>query len=217
MRRSISTTMAKLGASLVSLCVFAGTAFGRPPPPPEEYEIAPAKPTLIEWSTWVRFGVAIAHGEAPTSTIARTTTAPTREADRRFAGAFGIGVSLPLGSKARIGAWAEMRGWELPVAGGELMLIPGDLDLFFYKGKGAISLRGGGNPDVWTGQLGLHYRAPWDLFGERPRSSRYMIGVGFVATATQSRLDPHDWSATLGLELEPLGALRYLLGIRSWY
>jgi hypothetical protein len=70
---------------------------------------------------------------------------------------------------------------------------------------------------VWTGQLGIAYRAPWDLFGERPRSSRYMIGVGLVATATQSRLDPKDWSATVGLEFEPVGALRYVLGIRSWY
>jgi hypothetical protein len=205
-------------ASLVSLCVFAGTALARPPPDPEEHEYdSRQKPTLIEWSTWIRGGVAVATGEAPTTTVARSTTLPTREADRRFAGAVGIEITLPVGSRARIGAWAELRGWELPVAGGELLLVPGDLDMFFYKGKGAISLRGGGNPDVWTGQLGLHYRAPWDLFGERPRSNRYMIGVGFVATAAQSRLDPHDWSATLGLELEPLGAIRYLLGIRSWY
>lgn len=209
--------MQTLLGSLVSLCVLAGVAIARPPPP-DEYEPPPSpKPTLIEWSTWIRGGVAIARGEAPS--IARTTVPehPLREADRRFAGAFGLGITLPVGSRARIGAWAELRGWELPIAGGELLVIPGDLDLFFYKGKGAISLRGGGNPDVWTGQLGVHYRAPWDLFGDRPRSSRYMIGVGFVATATQSRHDPHDWSATLGLELEPLGAIRYLLGIRSWY
>ena len=44
-----------------------------------------------------------------------------------------------------------------------------------------------------------------------------MIGVGIVATVTQSRHDSHDWSALVGLELEPLGAVRYLLGIRSWY
>ncbi len=219
--------MSKVLASLVSVCVLTGVAVAHPPPPPDDDDrfapppppqlVAPSeKPTLIEWTTWVRFGVAIAHGEAPTTTIARTTE-PMREADRRFAGALGLGVTLPLGHRARIGAWAELRGWDLPVAGGELQIIPGDLDLFFYKGKGVVSLRGGGNPDLWTGQLGLHYRAPWDLFGERPRGSRYMIGVGVVATATQSRLDPHDWSATIGVELEPLGALRYLLGVRSWY
>lgn len=212
--------MAKLLLSLVSLCALAGTAIARPPPPPDDdYSntlAAPDKPTLIEWSSWVRFGVVVAHGDPPATTIARTTE-PVREADRRFAGALGFGITLPVGSSARIGAWAEMRGWSLPIAGAELMVIPGDLDLFFYKGKGAISLRGGGNPDVWTGQLGFYYRAPWDLFGERPRSSRYMIGVGLVATATQNRLDRSDWSATVGLELEPIGALRYLLGIRSWY
>jgi hypothetical protein len=211
--------MQRLLASLVSLCVLAGTALAHPPPPPdpEEYEAPSEKPTLVEWSTWIRLGVAVATGEAPSTTVARTTTPPAHEADRRFAGALGAGVSLPLGSKARIGAWVEVRGWEVPIVGGELLLIPGDLDMFFYKGKSAISLRAGGNPDIATGQLGFYYRAPWDLFGSRPRSSRYMIGVGVVATATQSRLDSHDWSATVGLEFEPVGALRYLLGIRSWY
>ncbi|MFN0245577.1 MAG: hypothetical protein ACKV2T_01630 [Kofleriaceae bacterium] len=210
--------MAKLLASLVSLCLLAGTAIARPPPPYEYPEVSSStRPTLIEWSSWVRLGVAVAHGDAP-STIARTTTEPIREADRRFAGALGLDVTLPIGSWARIGAWAEMRGWELPVAGGELLFIPGDLDMFFYKGKSALVLRAGGNPDLWTGQVGFHYRAPWDLFRERtPRGSSYTIGVGIVATGTQSRLDPEDWAVTVGLEFEPIGALRYVLGIRSWY
>lgn len=208
--------MSKVLASLVSVCVLAGVAFAHPPPPPEEIAAPTTRPTLIEWSTWLRGSVTIAHGSTPSPTVARTVE-PVREADRRFAGALGLDVSLPLGSHARVGAWVEVRGWELPVVGGELLVMPGDLDLFFYKGKGAISARAGGNPDIWTAQLGLHYRAPWDLFGERPRNHRYMIGVGVVATATQNRLDPSDWSATIGLELEPLGALRYLLGVRSWY
>jgi hypothetical protein len=89
--------------------------------------------------------------------------------------------------------------------------------MFFYKGQSAITARAGGNPDQLTAQLGVAYRAPWNLFGTKPRSNRYMIGVGVVATATQSRHDPHDWSATVGLEFEPIGALRYVLGIRSWY
>ena len=46
---------------------------------------------------------------------------------------------------------------------------------------------------------------------------RYMIGVRMVASVTQSNENEKLWSATLGLETEPVGALRYLLGIRSWY
>jgi hypothetical protein len=211
--------MAKLLASLVSLLLLAGTAIARPPPPDDYPATSPsAKTTLIEWSTWVRLGVAVATGNVEETTIARATTPPMREADRRFGGAFGLDVTLPIGSWARIGAFAELRGWELPVAGGELIFIPGDLDMFFYKGKSALVLRAGGNPDLWTGQVGFHYRAPWDLFRDRvPRGSSYTIGVGVVATGTQSRLDPEDWSVTVGLEFEPIGALRYVLGIRSWY
>ena len=44
-----------------------------------------------------------------------------------------------------------------------------------------------------------------------------MIGVRVVVSATRSLDDPRDWSATVGLEAEPIGALRYLLSIRSWY
>lgn len=210
--------MPRLLVGLVLLAALTGTALAHPPPDERE-EIASdePKPTLIEWSTWVRGSVAVATGDSPTTTTARSTTPPVHEADRRFAGALGIDFTLPIGSSIRIGAWAEARGWEIPVAGGELITIPGDLDMFFYKGKSAVVLRAGGNPDLWTGQLGVHYRAPWKLFGDQPRGSRYMIGVGFVATGTQSRIDPHDYSVTLGLELEPIGAIRYLLGIRSWY
>lgn len=45
----------------------------------------------------------------------------------------------------------------------------------------------------------------------------YEIGARFVLAATRAYRDPRDWTATLGLEVEPVGALRYLLGIRSWY
>lgn len=185
------------------------------PPPPLEVATTPG-PTLVEWTTWLRGTIAVASGNPAPGAVARTTT-PTREADRNVAGAAGVGFTLPLGSHTRIGAWAELRGWDTPFIGGELTLIPGDLDMFFYKGKSAITARAGGNPTHLTAQLGVAYRAPWDLNGQQPRSSRYMIGVGLVANVTQSRLDPHDWSATVGLELEPVGALRYLLGIKSWY
>ena len=48
-------------------------------------------------------------------------------------------------------------------------------------------------------------------------TSRYMIGVRLVASATRAIADPDDWAMSLGLEFEPVGALRYVAGIKSWY
>jgi hypothetical protein len=44
-----------------------------------------------------------------------------------------------------------------------------------------------------------------------------MIGVRLVASATRATGDPDDWSMSFGIEFEPLGSLRYVGGIRSWY
>ena len=196
----------------------ATEALAHPPPDPEiAYAGETERPTLIEWTTWLRGGIVVDRAEpAPTSAARTTTPVGNIERDRTLGGAIGAGFTLPLGNKLRFGPWVELRSWGLPLVGGEVTALPGSLDLFFYKGSSAITVRAGANPDVRSAQLGLAYRAPWDLFGPRPRASRYMIGVGVVATVTQSRTDPKDWSALVGLELEPLGAIRYLLGIRSW-
>lgn len=203
----------------LAVLLATASALAHPPPDPEiAYSAQEERPTLIEWTTWLRGGIVVDHSTPPSSdTLARTTAPEMREGDRRIGGALGAGFTLPIGSHLRVGPWAEVRGWGLPLVGGEITALPGSLDMFFYKGQSAITLRAGANPDVRSAQLGFAYRAPWDLFGQRPRSSRYMIGVGIVGTVTQSRQDPHDWSALVGLELEPLGAIRYLLGIRSWY
>jgi hypothetical protein len=212
--------MHRLVVGFATLLVVVDPVAARPPPDQGQYEIASdPKPTRIEWTTWLRGAIVVASGDpAPTTDgIARAVSPASSESHRDVAGAVGIGLTLPLGHRVRVGAWAEVRGWDLPLLGGELTVIPGDLDLFHYKGKSAVTVRAGGNPDLLTAQLGIAYRAPWDLFGDRPRNSRYMIGAGLVATVTQSRFDRSDWSATVGLEFEPLGAIRYLLGIKSWY
>lgn len=199
------------------LVLFATTDALARPVELAEVETPTDKPTLIEWTTWVRGGLVVDHSDPTSSPLARTTAPPMAQSDRTIGGAVGAGFTLPLGSSLRAGPWVELRGWGLPLIGAEVTAIPGSLDMFFYKGQSAITLRAGANPDVRSAQLGFAYRAPWDLFGPRPRASRYIIGAGIVATVTQSRTDPHDWSALVGLELEPLGTIRYLLGIRSWY
>ena len=54
-----------------------------------------------------------------------------------------------------------------------------------------------------------------------PGSGSYTItrrGFTYAITVSVCSLDdPRDWSVTGGLEVEPVGAIRYLLGIRSWY
>ncbi len=199
--------------ALLSLLVLATPVAASPPP---DYYIASPTATLVEWTTWLRGALVVAQSEPKPPDGVVAAVAPSTE-HHQVDGAAGAGFTLPLGRRARIGAWVELRGWDTALVGGELTLLPGNLDLFQYKGKSAITMRAGGNPTQLTAQLALAYRAPWDLFGDQPRRSRYMIGTGLVATVTQSRFDPHDWSATVGIDFEPLGAIRYVLGIRSWY
>ena len=49
------------------------------------------------------------------------------------------------------------------------------------------------------------------------RTARYMAGVRVVASVTRGLDDPRAWSATIGVEFEPVATLRMLLVARSWY
>lgn len=199
----------------LTLAALAGTAAARPPP--EIAEDVPARP-MIEWSTWLR----VAYGtEAVASTIAaRATEPPARERATTWEVALGADATLPISSSGdvRVGPWVELRDQRV-IAGGELVIggVPKRLNLFFYRGTGIVSLRVGGTPEVGTASLAYGYSAPWRLWGPWRGSTRYLIGVRFVGTVTRAHDDPDDWKATVGVEVEPIGALRYLLGIRSLY
>lgn len=205
---------------LASLLVWSHAAAHPPPPPdPEPEEHRP----LVEWSSWVRFGFGTTHEAL---TVATKGAGASDEIRSRavFQAALGLDLSLPLTRRGdvRLGAWGEFRGFsDHPVGGGEVLLtaVPRKLDLFFYEGQGILALRAGGNDQVWTGSLAYGYLAPWNLFGSTRSgdASRYMIGVRLVANVTVDRDDRRLWTATGGVEVEPVGALRYLLGIRSWY
>lgn len=204
------------GLALLIVVAVVGEAGARPPPPPEEtYE---EKMPVVEWSTWVR----VAWGTAPAERVARARVqSPGVEIEDRESGwesAVGAELSLPLG-RVRVGPWIEARTSSGVVAGGQLVVakVPRDLDMFWYEGEGVLMLRAGGNRDVRTMAVAYGYRAPWALWGPWRGTSRYMIGLRMVASVTQSNENEKLWSATLGLETEPVGALRYLLGIRSWY
>lgn len=208
--------------ALLVLVVLCGTAFAHPPPPPDEepYDSGSWRehPARVEWSTWVR----VAYGWAEPrhdGAIARTTepTMPTADDGAgRWEAGVGIEGSLVVSNHTRLGAWAELRGRQ-GFGGAELVLTgaPESMDLFLYKGEGVLAVRGGIGPEKQvTGAIAYGYRCPWNMFGRAPRGIRYEIGARVVLTMTRS---PEEWSSTIGLEFEPIGAIRYLLGIRSWY
>ena len=204
------------GLTLVLLGLCAGTAAARPPPEPEEESTN--RPS-IEWSTWFRLGFGYAVAQPPAS-LPRMVEAPVRAPGTAWAVGLGAEASVGIanGGDVRFGLWGELRGTEL-FGGGQLVVtgVPEKLDMFLYNGEGVLMLRAGGNPDRGSAAIAYCYLAPWKLWGPWTGPTRYMIGVRFVATYTRAWENPRDWSATFGIEAEPVGALRYLLGIRSWY
>ena len=214
-------TPAPMRARLALLAVLASTAtaLAHPPPPPEE-EATPRRARL-EWSSWLR----VAYGSAPAPTTAAARVVgpvdPGADRDHGWEVALGADATVDIGADGdlRLGPWVELRTSSDAMIGGELQItgLPRKLDMFWYEGRGVLALRAGGNRDLATAAIAYGYQAPWDLMHPRHGATRYMIGVRVVATATQAIDDPRIWSATLGVETEPVGALRYLLGVRSWY
>ena len=192
-----------------------------PPPPPPPPLPDPTDwretPALFEWSSWLGIGFGVA--ASPTTATARSSD-PSATNDLHTAVAFtaGVDVTLPITHAVRVGPWLGVSGLE-PMAGAELQVTraPTTIDMFWYRGEGTWTLRAGAGLDHSTAAIAWGYRCPWKLWGPYKRSTRYEIGARIVLAATRSHTDAHDWSTTLGLEIEPIGTIRYVLGIRSWY
>jgi hypothetical protein len=203
------------GLALGLLCLLVSSAAAGPPP----LEVARRERPVIEWSTWFRLGFG-REAQPATEAIPRMLEAAPIESATVWSAALGAEASVGMDRDGdlRFGIWSELRGLEL-FSGVELVLtrVPERIDMFLYDGQGILMVRGGGNPDRGTAALAYGYLAPWKLWGPWTGPTRYMIGARFVATYTRAWNDPRDWSATFGIEAEPAGALRYLLGIRSWY
>ncbi len=166
--------------------------------------IEPERPT-VEVSTWLGLG----YGEAShaTHTIARTITPlPTSERSGAWDAAAGADLSLGVArdGNLRLGAWGEARMSSGPVLGVEL-LVEG-LPRRLSAGDGLVALRVGGNAHAVTTALAYGYHASWSY--DHPR---YTIGLRVVGAVTRSLDDRRDWTATAGIELEPLGVLRYVM------
>jgi hypothetical protein len=185
----------------------------------DEVEVLPERPA-VEWSIWGRLGVGIASqsrldaiaAEQPdahrpiAAASARTTTwEAAASADLTF--------SLAHDGGLRLGGWGEIRTSSGSVAGAELViegLRPHPYDSRI-GGAGSLVLRAGGNVRVVTGAVGLGYvgsfprRDPW------LRSADHVVGARIVASMNRSLGAPHDWFVTVGVEVEPIGAVRALL------
>jgi len=178
----------------------------------ELIEVRYARPA-VEWSTWARLGYGIAAHEP--SLLARSSHPPVGESDPLWEGALGADLTFGVAKRGdlRLGAWGELRTSSGPVLGGELVvegLPPRPYDSSI-GGTGSIVLRAGGNEHVATWAVGFGY------VGSFPRSDpwlgwmRHLVGVRLVASTNYSLDTSHDWSATLGLEIEPIGALTYVV------
>jgi hypothetical protein len=186
-----------------------------PPAPPIEWRSTPA---TFEWSTWLGLGFGAASSPPPAA--AARTTQPGAPAEPHVAWIFhgGVDVTLPITHAVRVGPWLGIENTEA-MTGVELSVTraPADVDMFWYRGEGVWTLRAGGGDTHATAALGWGYRCPWKLWGPYSRTSRYEIGARIMFVVTRAYTEPRDWTGTLGLEVEPVGALRYLLGIKRWY
>jgi hypothetical protein len=198
------------------------------PPPDDHFLVEPDRVgdwhtdrATFEWSSWIRLGYGV--GRETSYQVARSDS-PTpvgvmKVEDQRQLIDAGLGadVTFPIPTKrVRMGPWIELRPHGT-FLGAEVSVAGKPLDMFFYEGERVLAIRGGASLSDVTAAVAYGYRCPWKLWGPYNRSTRYMIGVRIVGSFTRSQSDPGDWYGSLGLEFEPVGSLRYVAGIRSWY
>nr|HEX4314721.1 hypothetical protein [Kofleriaceae bacterium] len=161
----------------------------------------PTRPRL-EWSLWGRVGAGTA--TQPADSLARTiverppAAASTTISEAAVAADLTLGVAFD--GDLRVGAWGELRTTTDPVAGGELVVEGSRL-----AGAGSLVLRVGANSRVVTGELGVGYVGSWSA-GYHDRL-RHVVGARVVLEANRALDDPRDRSITVGIEVEPIGAL----------
>src|SRR5262249_12760422 len=162
--------------------------------------------------TWVRGGAGIA-SRAP-DVAARGVTQPMTETAGTGEAALGadVSVSIARDGDVRLGGWGEMRTTSGPVLGGELIVggLPPRPYVSDFNGTGNVVLRVGANEHVIAAELGFGYAGTFARTDPWTRVASQAAGAHVVVSTTYSR-DTHDWSMTLGLEIDPIGVARYLI------
>ena len=211
-------------AALALACAVPSVASAHTPPP----RYPRLRPTL-EVSPWVGLGggALVVDGEG------------TGVFDLRL----GCDETLPVdrGGDVRVGAFGEVATASFAsvqaVGGLELFLgaAPRPLRMFYYPGEGAFTARLGAGW-VWRDHavadarsspvasltLTWGYRAPFSLRDYRDQSERepnqrdtlrYMTGARLWVGATVDLAGATAWQLSGGIEFEPVGSFRYLLGL----
>jgi hypothetical protein len=212
--------------AVVALAVLAPAAHARA----DEPNTGDCERPTGELSTWLRLG---GGGVVPRG----------ERAEGVVDAGLGYDFTLPASpdGDVRVGIWGGIDAPDFislsPGGGLELFIaaVPSELDLFLYEGEGVLSIRAGAgyafrgarqgeDGPFATATIAYGYRAPWNLWdrwrcasveqGERRAPQRYMIGARFYVTGSVS-FDRSErvWSLAGGIEFEPVGALRYLLGL----
>lgn len=168
----------------------------------------------VEWSVWTRLGVGIASPRQPDVASRQITPQPPIVGPTSiWEGAATADLTFRAGSgDLRLGVFGELRTTSDPVVGGELVLegLPPHPYGSNIGGTGNIVVRVGANDRLITTALGFGY------VGSYPRSDpwipwlRHMVGGRVIVTTNHSLDEPGNWSATLGLEVEPSGVVRAL-------
>jgi hypothetical protein len=168
--------------------------------------------TTLEWSTWARASIGIA--SRPPDIAVRGIAQPMPESSG--VGDAGLGADLSAsvaqGGEVRLGAWAEVRTSSGgPMLGGELIVedLPPHPYAAPFDGSGGLVLRAGANKHVVTTAIGFGYVGSWSRSDPRGGFATHIVGVRVVALVNRSLDDSRDWSATLGVEVDPIGAVQY--------
>lgn len=189
----------------------------------------PRQRPLWEFTSWVSLGggARVAHGDA------------TGLFDLRLGG----DATLPIGRKGnlRLGPYLEAATAtfaSLATTGGVELFVgaaPRPLRMFYYSGEGVFLARVGAgwswnrhdpldarSAPVATLTVSYGYRAPFSLREVEDQTdptpdagpaARYMIGARLWGGAMLDLGDPDRWQLSGGIEFEPVGSFRYLLGL----
>ncbi|HEY5920988.1 MAG TPA: hypothetical protein VIV11_04925 [Kofleriaceae bacterium] len=180
-----------------------------------EIIVTSEKRPVVEWSTWGRLGIGAASQQP--NVIARRLTPPMAESSSTWEAAVGADLTFGVARNGdvRVGAWGELRTSSGPVTGVELVIdhLPPHPYGSRIGGSGSLVLRAGGNAHVVTGALGFGYVGSFPRYDPWIRWARHVVGARVVASMNRSMDDPRDWSATVGLEVEPIGVVRAVLDL----
>ena len=171
--------------------------------------VAVEKRPAVEWSLWGRLGAGLI--SQPSDVAARRVTPEPAEPGSTWEAALGADATFGIARNddLRLGAWGEARTTTGPVGGAELVLegLSPHPTSSRIGGAGSLVLRAGGNTRVITAAVGFGYVGSYPSYDPWIGWARHVVGARVMLSVNRGAEDPRDWSATVGLEIEPLGVL----------